>query len=101
MWTKDGARGEQIARRLESGYACVNDAKRELLRLRAADGRLEGVRARLTPRAPGIRKYTRQQSILVTRFALKRDVYFFPYSPRVTKLLDRLVKVLYGRGKRD
>jgi acyl-CoA reductase-like NAD-dependent aldehyde dehydrogenase len=26
VWTKDGARGEQIARRLESGYACVNDA---------------------------------------------------------------------------
>ena len=39
---------------------------------RAADGRLEGVRARApATAADGIRKYTRQQSILVTRFAPK------------------------------
>ena len=51
-------------------------------------------------KAAGIRKYTRQQAILVTRLAMKRDVHFFPYSARTTKLLGRLTKVLYGRGKR-
>ena len=50
--------------------------------------------------AAGIRKYTRQQAILVTRFAMKRDVHFFPYSARTTKLLGRLTKLLYGRGSR-
>jgi hypothetical protein len=47
--------------------------------------------------AAGIRKYTRQQSILVTRFALRRDVHMFPYRARTTKALGRLVKLLYGR----
>jgi hypothetical protein len=51
--------------------------------------------------AAGIRKYTRQQAILVTRIAMKRDVHFFPYKPTTTKLLGRLTKLLYGRGKRD
>jgi hypothetical protein len=51
--------------------------------------------------AAGIRKYTRQQAILVTRLAMKRDLHYFPYRPGTTKLLDRLVKLLYGRGKRD
>ena len=51
--------------------------------------------------AAGIRKYTRQQAILVTRFAMKRDVHMFPYSARTTKLLGRLTKLLYGRGSRD
>jgi hypothetical protein len=52
--------------------------------------------------AAGIRKYTRQQALLVTRFApLKRDVHMFPYKAPTTKLLGRVVKLLYGRGKRD
>jgi acyl-CoA reductase-like NAD-dependent aldehyde dehydrogenase len=101
VWTKDGARGEQIARRLESGYACVNDANVNYFAYELPMGGWKESGLGQRHGAPGIRKYTRQQSILVTRFALKRDVYFFPYSPRVTKLLDRLVKVLYGRGKRD
>ena len=32
--------------------------------------------------AGGIRKYTRQQSLLVTRFAPKRDLHMFPYKAR-------------------
>ena len=51
--------------------------------------------------AGGIRKYTRQQSLLVTRFGPKRDVHMFPYKARTTGLLDRLVKLVYGRGRRD
>ena len=49
VWTKDRARGEQIARRLESGYVRQR-RQRQLLRLRAPDGRLEGVRPRRPPR---------------------------------------------------
>ena len=51
--------------------------------------------------AGGIRKYCAQQSLLVTRFALKKDVHMFPYKPRTTKLLSGVLKLLYGRGKRD
>jgi hypothetical protein len=51
--------------------------------------------------AGGIRKYTQQQTLLVTRFAGKRDPHMFPYKKRTTQLLGKLTRLLYGRGKRD
>jgi acyl-CoA reductase-like NAD-dependent aldehyde dehydrogenase len=101
VWTKDSGRGEQIARRLESGYACVNDANINYFAYELPMGGWKDSGLGVRHGAGGIRKYTRQQAILVTRIALKRDVHFFPYKPRTTKLLGRFVKLLYGRGKRD
>ena len=49
----------------------------------------------------GIRKYTKQQTLLVARFVPKRDMHMLPYKGRTTKLVGRLLKLLYGRGKRD
>jgi acyl-CoA reductase-like NAD-dependent aldehyde dehydrogenase len=101
VWTKDLARGEQIARRIESGYACVNDANVNYFAYELPMGGWKDSGLGVRHGAGGIRKYTRQQAILVTRVAMKRDVHFFPYTARTTKLLGRLTKLLYGRGKRD
>jgi acyl-CoA reductase-like NAD-dependent aldehyde dehydrogenase len=101
VWTKDRARGEQIARRLESGYACVNDANVNYLVYELPMGGWKESGLGVRHGAAGIRKYTRQQAILVTRVAMKRDLHFFPYTARNTKLLGRLTKFFYGRGKRD
>ena len=35
------------------------------------------------------------------RFALKRELWMFPYSRRTTNLLRRFFTFLYGRGSRD
>jgi acyl-CoA reductase-like NAD-dependent aldehyde dehydrogenase len=101
VWTKDRARGEQIARRLESGYACVNDANVNYFAYELPMGGWKESGLGVRHGAGGIRKYARQQAILVTRFAPKRELHYFPYRARTTKLFDRLVKVLYGRGSRD
>jgi acyl-CoA reductase-like NAD-dependent aldehyde dehydrogenase len=101
VWTNDPARGEQIARRLETGYACVNDANVNYFAYELPMGGWKESGLGVRHGAPGIRKYTRQQSILITRFAPKREPHYFPYTARATKLLDRAVKLLYGRGKRD
>jgi acyl-CoA reductase-like NAD-dependent aldehyde dehydrogenase len=101
VWTKDTARGEQVARRIESGYACVNDANVNYFAYELPMGGWKSSGLGVRHGAGGIRKYTRQQAILVTRVAMKRDVHFFPYTARTTKLLGRLTKFLYGRGKRD
>jgi hypothetical protein len=46
----------------------------------------------------GIRKYTKNQTILVTSFApLKKDVHMMPYTARRTKLISRLLKLFYRR----
>ncbi len=102
VFSRDTARGEEIARRVESGAVCVNDA---IINFAALELPMGGVKASgLGSRhgAGGIRKYCSQQAILVTpRLALKREPHFFPYSRRGTKRLGKALKLLYGRGKRD
>jgi acyl-CoA reductase-like NAD-dependent aldehyde dehydrogenase len=101
VWTKDVDRGEALARRVEAGAVTVNDAQVNYFALEVPMGgwKTSGLGSRHG--AGGIRKYTRQQTILVTRFAPKKDIHMFPYKARTTRLLGRLFRVLYGRGKRD
>jgi len=98
VWTKDVVRGEQIARRIESGSVCVNDAQLNYLALELPMGGWKESGLGVRHGAPGIRKYTRQQATLVTRFAPRREIHYFPYSARVTGLLTRGIKLLWGRG---
>jgi len=101
VWTKDAARGEAIARRVQSGAVDVNDSMLNYAALELPMGgwKASGLGARHG--AGGIRKYCRSQSILVTRFApLERDVHMFPYRRGTTKAIGGLIKLLYGRGKR-
>ena len=39
------------------------------------------------------------EAILVTRFAPKRELYWFPFTKRNAKLLERVLVLLYGRKK--
>ena len=101
VFTRDTERGQEIARRLEAGSVCVNDAVVNYLILDAPMGGVKnsGIGARHGP--GGIRKYCLQQTILITpRMTLKREPHMFPYSKRMTKMLGRMLKLLYGRGSR-
>ncbi len=98
VFTRDTARGEAIASRLEAGAVCVNDAALNYLALELPMGGWKDSGLGVRHGAGGIRKYARSQALLVTRFAPKREIHYFPYSARVTKLLDRGVKLFYGRG---
>jgi acyl-CoA reductase-like NAD-dependent aldehyde dehydrogenase len=101
VWTKDAARGEQIARRIEAGAVCVNDAQVNYLALELPMGGWKSSGLGSRHGAGGIRKYSRQQSLLVTRLAPRKDLYMFPYKARTTKLLGKVIRFVYGRGKRD
>jgi acyl-CoA reductase-like NAD-dependent aldehyde dehydrogenase len=102
VFSKDTEKGEKIARRVEAGAVCVNDA---IINFAALELPMGGVKASgLGSRhgAHGIRKYCNQQALLVTpRLALKREPHFFPYTRGGTKRLSKALKLLYGRGKRD
>jgi len=101
VWTRDAARGEQIARRIEAGVVCVNDAQVNYLALELPMGGWKGSGLGYRHGAGGIRKYCRQQSLLVTRFVpLKKDLHMLPYGKTTTGFIGRLLKLLYGRGKR-
>lgn len=101
VWTKDVRRGEALARRVEAGAVCVNDAQVNYTALELPMGGWKSSGLGTRHGAAGIRKYTQQQTLLVTRFARKRDPHMFPYSKRMTGLIGKLTRLLYGRGKRD
>ena len=66
VWTRDEARGEEIARRIQAGVACVNDAQVNYAALELPMGgwKDSGLGSRHGP--DGIRKYTKRQSLLIT-----------------------------------
>jgi acyl-CoA reductase-like NAD-dependent aldehyde dehydrogenase len=101
VWTGDTQRGEALARRIEAGVVCVNDAQINYTALNLPMGGWKASGLGTRHGANGIRKYCKIQSLLVTRRALKREPFMFPYSRRTTLLLRRLFKLLYGRGGRD
>lgn len=101
VFTRDLARGEAVARRVQSGAVVVNDCAANYSALEAPMGgwKTSGIGARHGPE--GIRKYTRRQTIVLTRFAPKKDIYMFPYNRFRSALFLKAVKFLYGRGARD
>src|SRR3954471_8319338 len=101
VWTKDVTKGEQVARKVEAGAVCINDAQINYVALELPMGGWKASALGSRHGAGGIRKYTKQQTILITRFAPKRDMHMLPYKGLTNKMVGRLLKLLYGRGKRD
>ena len=100
VWTKDIKKGEAIARRVESGAVCVNDAQINYVALELPMGGWKASGLGSRHGAGGIRKYTRQQSLLITRWGPNKDIHMYPYRGWVSKLLGRAFKLLWGRGSR-
>ena len=98
VWTKDIPRGEEIANRIEAGSTCVNDANTNYAATDLPFGGWKESGIGVRHGAPGIRKYTKMHSVLVTRFGPKKEVHQFPYSKRTSKLLERLMVFMHGRG---
>jgi len=101
IWTKDVTRGEELARRVEAGTVCVNDAQINWAATELPMGgwKASGIGYRHGP--GGIRKYCRQQAILVTRFApMKKELHMLPYTKNMTRVVEGVVKTVWGRGKR-
>jgi acyl-CoA reductase-like NAD-dependent aldehyde dehydrogenase len=87
VWTRNQARGIAIAQRLRVGAVCVNDA---LVHFglpslpfggvgESGFGRSHGVE--------GLEEVTRSRSVVVDRFGLKREPWWFPYTRNTERLL--------------
>ena len=96
----DIAHAESVARRIRAGGSVVNDALTNYLAMEIPIGGVKesGVGARHGKY--GIQKYCQRQNLVVTRFGLNREVYYFPYSRGASKLTDTLIVGLFGRGRR-
>jgi acyl-CoA reductase-like NAD-dependent aldehyde dehydrogenase len=101
VYSRDVARGEALARRLESGAVCVNDALLNYYALELPMGGMKASGMGYRHGPGGIRKFTQHQALLISRFHLRRDVHMYPYRARTSRLLQRGLRVLYGSGRRD
>ena len=98
VWTKDAAKGERLARRIEAGSVTVNDAQVNYVALELPMGGWKESGLGTRHGADGIRKYTKKQSLLVTSFApMKKDLHMMPYSSRRTRFVSKLLKLVYRR----
>jgi acyl-CoA reductase-like NAD-dependent aldehyde dehydrogenase len=78
VWTSDIPRGESLAHRIEAGVVCVNDAQVNYTALNLPMGGWKASGLGSRHGSGGIRKYTKVQSLLVTRRALQREPFMFP-----------------------
>jgi acyl-CoA reductase-like NAD-dependent aldehyde dehydrogenase len=98
VWTKDAAKGERLARRIEAGSVSVNDSQVHYVALELPMGGWKQSGLGTRHGADGIRKYTKKQTLLVTSFApMKQDLHMMPYTARRTGFVKRLLKLVYGR----
>lgn len=98
VFTRDIARGERIARRLNAGVTWINDAIVSYMAQEAPFGGAgdSGLGARHG--ASGIRKFCQSHTILTTRFATKRDPSMFPNTRTRSKVFERLMVLMWGRA---
>ena len=99
VFGRDTKRAEAVARRLEAGAVCINDAvvNYSLLELPMGGWKSSGIGTRHG--AAGIRKYCRQQSLLVSRLHGRREPFMYPYRPRTTRALQRILRIAFGRSR--
>jgi len=98
VFAADLQTGEELARRLDVGAVCVNDAAVNYFALQAPMGghKQSGIGVRHGPE--GIRKYCTAQTILLSpRLMPAREPQFYPRTRASAMLVRRLLKTLYRR----
>ena len=89
VWSKDTEAAQGVARRIEAGSVCVNDC---LVNFGVTEAPMGGVKeSGLGSRhgVNGIRKFCRQQTIVIDRFGLKSEINWYPTSKRKAALFRR------------
>jgi betaine-aldehyde dehydrogenase len=94
------ANAERVARRVECGAVNVNDV---LVNYFASDVPMGGWKESgigYRHGAQGIRKFCRTESLVITRFAGKREPTWYPYTRGRRGLIARMTKLINGRDWR-
>jgi acyl-CoA reductase-like NAD-dependent aldehyde dehydrogenase len=93
-------RAEQVARRVECGAVNVNDV---LVNYFASDVPMGGWKESgigFRHGEPGIKKYCRSESLVITRFGGKREPSWYPYTRGRRRLVSRIAQAVSARGLR-
>jgi acyl-CoA reductase-like NAD-dependent aldehyde dehydrogenase len=95
VWSKDAVGAMNIARRIDAGAVCINDHMIHMMIPEVAMGGVKnsGIGKRHGP--DGIRKYCHEQTIVVDRFGLAKDPFWFPRWKDPAATYRRLLRLLY------
>jgi len=100
IWTRDLEKGRVLARRIEAGAVCVNDA---LINFMVTDVPMGGVKDSGLGRRhgpDGIRKFCAQQTVVVDRWGARREINWYPARRGAARLYRRLLNLLFRSGWR-
>lgn len=98
IFSADKNRAQQLAKKLNTGTVCINDA---LVNYIIPDTPMGGVKDSGFSRrhgAEGIRKYCRQQTLVIDRFGLKAEFPWFPASHKKTAQMRRMIGIFWRSG---
>ena len=98
VWSRDPARAERVAARIEAGAVNLNNVLANLFQLSVPMGgwKDSGLGARFGG-ANGVLKFCRPQALVSDRFSLQSEPYWFPLSRRKAILQARVMRLL-GAG---
>jgi succinate-semialdehyde dehydrogenase/glutarate-semialdehyde dehydrogenase len=96
VWTRDRRRGADLARRIESGSAVVNDCMVTYGVTEAPFGGLKDSGFGQVNGEIGLRSYCHAQSILIDRLGRKTEPTWFPYTARKERALKRALRWVFG-----
>jgi succinate-semialdehyde dehydrogenase/glutarate-semialdehyde dehydrogenase len=96
IWTRDKRRGREIAQRLHTGTACINDMTLTYGILEAPfGGRKSSGVGHVNGGPTSIRNFTHAQPIVTDRFGGKTTAGLYPYTFKNDAVMQRLIRILY------
>lgn len=96
IWSKNKKYAQKIARQIKSGTICINDV---LVNYIISDLPFGGVKESGIGRVyskEGLRAFTDMQSVLVNRFNIPFELWWFPYTNKIKNLMRTFIKLMYG-----
>ncbi|MFQ5698788.1 MAG: aldehyde dehydrogenase family protein [Myxococcota bacterium] len=96
VWTRDPARGRDLARRLEAGSVCINDMTVTYGLLEAPFGGRKQSGIGQVHGALGLRGYCHAEPIIADRAGGKRSLSHYPYTLASDQRMKRFLKIWFG-----
>jgi len=95
VWSRNKRKGRKIAKRIQAGSACVNDVNvnYEISSLPYGGCKQSGIGK--VHGKEGIRAFARQQAVAADRLNMKRELWWYPYSKRMTNLFKTAIRLLW------
>jgi len=96
VFTKNKKRGQKIARQIRAGSVCVNDIMTNYI---TADLPFGGVGISGIGRVhgpEGLKSFCQTQAVLVDRFGLKKEPWWYPMNKNFQSFFRKFTKVFYG-----